>query len=98
MRVHALGYDMNGDALCIVCRHISEDAPVAEVAHDRDGVVQILCASYDHGAADAVTIHLHHVAPLLASLDLPTVHPGQYAQRTEGGWAVTDMPPEEEEA
>jgi hypothetical protein len=98
MRVRALGYDMNGDALCIVCRHISDGASVAEVAHDLDGVVQVLCASYDHGEADAYTVHIHHLMPILETLELPDIKPGHYAQRTEAGWIVAEMPPELEEA
>ena len=93
-----MGYDMNGDALCIVCRHVSAGEPIVEVAHDPDGVVQALCARYDHDADDAHTVHLHHIAAKLDALHLPTIMPGQFAQLGEGGWMVAERPPEEEEA
>jgi len=96
MRVHALGYDMNGEAISIVCRHVTDGDPIVEVAHDLDGVVQVLCARADHGADDAQTVHLQHLAAKLKALNLPTVHPGQYAQLSESGWTVMDMPEEED--
>ena len=98
MRIHALGFDMNGDVLCIVCRHVSEGKPIVVVAHDLDGVVQMMCGLSNHGAADAHTVHLHHMAEKLSALNLPTIQPGQYAELSEGGWNVADIPPEEEEA
>ena len=98
MRVQLLGYDMNGEALSITCRHVMDGEPIVEVAHDVDGVVQALCAVHDHGFDDARTVHLHHLAGRLQALDLPRIEPGQYAQLTEGGWSVMDMPPEDEDA
>jgi hypothetical protein len=98
MRVQAMEYDMNGDALCIVCRHVTDGVPIMEVAHDRDGVVQLLCASYEHGAHDAHTVHLSHMISVLDALELPKIDPGQYAQLSEAGLTVLQMPPEEEEA
>ena len=92
-----MGHEFADDQASIVCKHVTDGAPVVEVAHDLDRVVQVLCAHFDHGADDAHVVHLHHLVPVLEPLSLPAIDPGQFAQLGEGGWVVKDMPPEEED-
>lgn len=92
-----MGHMFEADQAAIVCRHVSDGEAVVEVAHDMDRVVQVLCGRFDHGAADAHVVHLHHLASILDVLGLPVVNPGQFAQLNEGGWTVQDMPPEEDD-
>ena len=92
-----MGHEFADDQASIVCKHVTDGAPVVEVAHDLDRVVQVLCARFDHGADDAHVVHLHHLVPVLEPLSLPVLNPGQFAQLAEGGWVVKDIPPEEED-
>jgi hypothetical protein len=92
-----MGHEFADDQPAIVCRHVTDGQPVVEVAHDVDGVVQVLCARFDHGAEDAQVVHLHHLMPVLEPLGLPAIEPGHLAQLSEGGWIVKAMPPEEED-
>ena len=96
--IRLMGHDFDADQAAIVCRHVTDGYPVVEVAHDVDRVVQALCAMYDHGATDAHVVHLHHLLPVLEPLQLPLINPGQFAQLSEGGWVVKNMPPDEEDA
>ncbi len=95
--LHLIGHEFAEDQVSIVCKHVTDGAPVVEVAHDLDRVVQVLCARFDHGVDDAHVVHLHHLVSVLEPLGLPAIDPGQLAQLGEGGWLVKDMPPEEED-
>ncbi|SPU52281.1 Uncharacterised protein [Brevundimonas vesicularis] len=96
--LNLMGHEFADDQAAIVCTHVTDGQPVVEVAHDLDRVVQVLCARFDHGAQDALVVHLHHLMPVLEALGLPTIDPGHLAQLSEGGWIVEAMPPEEEDA
>jgi hypothetical protein len=91
-RLVAIGCDFDPRQIAIVCRHVTDGQPIAEVAHDLDRVVQVLCARHGHDAADAQTVHLHHLVVKLDALDLPRIDPGRYAQLSESAWIVLDMP------
>ena len=72
-----IGCEFNPEQASIVCTHVTDGAPIVEVAHDLDRVVQVFCEQQNHDAASAQVVHLQHLQAMLAALALPDIHPGQ---------------------
>ena len=85
------GYRWQPHFGAIICDHVFEGAEVLLVCHELNGDLQFLCGrSEGHDSCKlAGLIHVMDHHPEISSI--PTVEPGQWAQRTGNVWTIGQL-------
>ncbi|NML09139.1 hypothetical protein HHL08_03090 [Sphingobium sp. AR-3-1] len=92
--IDVAGYAFPENRASIVCKHVWSGVPVLLFAHDSDGDIQFYCGEESHSMSDAWVLGLSEIKDHLRSMDnMPTVRPGQFAERAtiESAWIVRNM-------
>jgi hypothetical protein len=88
------GYTFPENRASIVCTHVWDGDPVLLFVHDSDGDIQFYCGEHSHSMSDALVLGLAEIrGHLQAMQDIPTVDPGNCAERSRSGgaWTIRQM-------